>query len=271
MIKMIAVDMDGTFLNHDKQFNQARFFKQYAQLKQAGIQFVVASGNQYYQLLSFFPDIRHEIAFVAENGAYVVTAGEPIFCGELAPADVRKVIEVLSAIPYIQFVVCGKDSAYVYASSTDDFLQLIAKHYYRIEQRDDFDGLTDTIFKFSLSVPDDQIPALMAHIGHALDGIVKPVSSGFGFVDLIIPGVHKAHGIALLQKRWQIGNDEVVAIGDSGNDEEMLRQAGFGVAMANAQPKIREIAKYHTESNDQEGALNVIDRVLTRSAPFDLR
>ncbi|OSN01962.1 sugar-phosphatase [Lonsdalea populi] len=271
MIKMIAVDMDGTFLNNDKQFNKNRFFKQYAQMKQDDIQFVVASGNQYYQLLSFFPEIRDEIAFVAENGAYVVTGGQPIFCGELAPADVCKVIDVLSAIPYIQFVVCGKESAYVYASSTDDFLQLIAKHYYRIEQRDDFDGLMDTIFKFSLSVPDDQVPGLMDHIGHALDGIVKPVSSGFGFVDLIIPGVHKAHGIALLQQQWQIENDEVVAIGDSGNDYEMLQQAGFGVAMANAQPKIREVARYHTESNEEEGALNVIDRVLTRSAPFDLR
>jgi hydroxymethylpyrimidine pyrophosphatase-like HAD family hydrolase len=45
-VKIIAVDMDGTFLNEEKQYNKARFLKQYQQLQQRGIHFVVASGNQ---------------------------------------------------------------------------------------------------------------------------------------------------------------------------------------------------------------------------------
>ncbi|MBF4687526.1 HAD hydrolase family protein, partial [Cronobacter sakazakii] len=68
-IQLIAVDMDGTFLNDNKQYDKERFTTQYAALKQQGIKFVVASGNQYYQLISFFPEIKDEIAFVAENGA----------------------------------------------------------------------------------------------------------------------------------------------------------------------------------------------------------
>ncbi len=44
-------------------------------MKRQGIRFVVASGNQYYQLISFFPEIAHEIAFVAENGGWVVSEG----------------------------------------------------------------------------------------------------------------------------------------------------------------------------------------------------
>ena len=47
-------------------------------MKEQGIRFVVASGNQYYQLISFFPEIAHEIAFVAENGGWVVSAGEDV-------------------------------------------------------------------------------------------------------------------------------------------------------------------------------------------------
>lgn len=43
---------------------------QYQQMKAQGIRFVVASGNQYYQLISFFPEIANEIAFVAENGGW---------------------------------------------------------------------------------------------------------------------------------------------------------------------------------------------------------
>ena len=45
--------------------------EQYQELKKRGIKFVVASGNQYYQLISFFPELKDEISFVAENGALV--------------------------------------------------------------------------------------------------------------------------------------------------------------------------------------------------------
>jgi hydroxymethylpyrimidine pyrophosphatase-like HAD family hydrolase len=48
-------------------------------MREQNIRFVVASGNQYYQLISFFPEIAHEIAFVAENGGWVVSAGEDVF------------------------------------------------------------------------------------------------------------------------------------------------------------------------------------------------
>ena len=62
-IKLIAVDMDGTFLSDQKTYNRERFMAQYQQMKAQGIRFVVASGNQYYQLISFFPEIANEIAF----------------------------------------------------------------------------------------------------------------------------------------------------------------------------------------------------------------
>ena len=60
-IKLIAVDMDGTFLSDQKTYNRERFMAQYQQMKAQGIRFVVASGNQYYQLISFFPEIANEI------------------------------------------------------------------------------------------------------------------------------------------------------------------------------------------------------------------
>ena len=65
-VKILAVDMDGTFLNSKKQYNKARFLKQYEQLKQNNIHFVVASGNQLAKLVTYFPEINHEIAFIAE-------------------------------------------------------------------------------------------------------------------------------------------------------------------------------------------------------------
>ena len=78
-VKLIAVDMDGTFLNDKKTYNRERFQQQYQQMKAQQIHFVVASGNQYYQLASFFPEIVDEIAFVAENGGWGGSAGDDVF------------------------------------------------------------------------------------------------------------------------------------------------------------------------------------------------
>ncbi|MGY4583642.1 hydroxymethylpyrimidine pyrophosphatase-like HAD family hydrolase [Ewingella americana] len=90
-VKLIAVDMDGTFLDDDKKYNKTRFLSQYAQLKQLGIKFVVASGNQYFQLKSFFPEIASEIAFVAENGAYIVNEGQDVSVAEIPAESVEKI------------------------------------------------------------------------------------------------------------------------------------------------------------------------------------
>ena len=92
-VKLIAVDMDGTFLDDKKQYNKSRFLSQYAQLKQQDIKFVVASGNQYYQLKSFFPEIADEIAFVAENGAYIVNQGQDFSVAALDKDAVKKILD----------------------------------------------------------------------------------------------------------------------------------------------------------------------------------
>ncbi|GMA43092.1 hypothetical protein GCM10025853_05490 [Tetragenococcus halophilus subsp. halophilus DSM 20339] len=54
MIKAIAVDMDGTFLNSNNDYNRERFEKIFNEIQQQNIQFIVASGNQYAQLRTFF-------------------------------------------------------------------------------------------------------------------------------------------------------------------------------------------------------------------------
>ncbi|WP_163505180.1 HAD hydrolase family protein, partial [Escherichia coli] len=74
---------------------------------------------------------------------------------------------------------------------------------------------------------------------------------------LIIPGVHKANGLRILQERWGIDNHEVVAFGDSGNDIEMLQHAGFGFAMANAKAEVKAVASHHAPHNNEEGVLHI--------------
>ena len=67
MIKLIAVDMDGTFLDSQMNYQRSIFRKIYQYLKRNEIHFVVASGNQYYQLKSFFDDFQDEKTYKNEK------------------------------------------------------------------------------------------------------------------------------------------------------------------------------------------------------------
>lgn len=267
-IKLIAVDMDGTFLSDQKTYNRERFMAQYQQMKAQGIRFVVASGNQYYQLISFFPEIANEIAFVAENGGWVVSEGKDVFNGELSKDAFATVVEHLLTRPEVEIIACGKNSAYT-LKKYDDAMKTVAEMYYhRLEYVDNFDNLEDIFFKFGLNLSDELIPQVQKALHEAIGDIMVSVHTGNGSIDLIIPGVHKANGLRQLQKLWGIDDSEVVVFGDGGNDIEMLRQAGFSFAMENAGSAVVAAAKYRAGSNNREGVLDVIDKVLKHEAPF---
>jgi hydroxymethylpyrimidine pyrophosphatase-like HAD family hydrolase len=179
-----------------KTYNRERFLAQYARMKEQGIRFVVASGNQYYQLISFFPEIAHEIAFVAENGGWVVSAGEDVFNGELSKEDLLPWRRV-KRCPGMEIIACGKGSAYTLKSYNDSFKAIAAKYYHRLEMVDNFDNLNDIFFKFGLNVSDDEIPRIQPMLHEKLGDIMVPVTTGHGSIDLIIPGVHKANGLRI--------------------------------------------------------------------------
>lgn len=267
-VKLIAVDMDGTFLNSQGSYDKSRFARQYEQLQQRGIKFVVASGNQYYQLKSFFDDLDPDMAYVAENGGYVVDQQKEIYCGKLKKEQVTQIIDCISAITGLKFLICGKRSAYVQAGAGDDFISTMRIYYHRLDVVDTYEGIDDDIFKFALSYDKQDVIPLMSHIGKSVGHIVTPVSSGHGSVDLIIPGNHKANGVKLIQKRYGIADNEVMAFGDGGNDLEMLRHAGFSFAMANGSAQVKTAAKYSALSNDEQGVLTVIDEVLEDQERF---
>ncbi|MCS2150357.1 Cof-type HAD-IIB family hydrolase [Scandinavium manionii] len=267
-IKLIAVDMDGTFLSDEKRYNRARFLAQYQQMKAQGIRFVVASGNQYWQLISFFPEIADEIAFVAENGGWVWDADEDVFNCELPQTHFKKVVDFLNTLPDVEIIACGKRSAYTLNRYDDELKAMAARYYHRLELVDSFDNLDDTFLKFGLNLPDRLVPDVQKALHEGVGDVMTAVTTGHGNIDLIIPGVHKANGLRLLQQRWGIDDNEVVSFGDSGNDLEMLRQAGFGFAMQNANEAAIAAANHRAPHNNEEGVLQVIDQVLNREAPF---
>lgn len=261
-IKLIAVDMDGTFLNDQKNYHRSRFMEQYQEMQKQGIHFVVASGNQYAQLKSFFPEIAAEIAFVAENGAYVVNQQQDLFVGEMDPTHIYHTLKELTQFPSAKIILCGQNSAYLQADESEAFFQYAHQYYHQLKRVEDFHQIEDTLFKIALNLPEEEVPVVLEQLTAAVGQFLTPVSSGHGDVDLIIPGLHKAKGIQRLQALWQIKDEETAAFGDSGNDLEMLAHVHASFAMENGSEAVKKVAKYQTASNNDNGVLEAIDQIL---------
>lgn len=262
---MVAVDMDGTFLDSQKEYDREWFKQLYSEMKNKEIRFVVASGNQYYQLKSFFPEIEQDISFVAENGAYVVSEGKEIFCGEIDHDTINEVLEILDQFKEGHTILCGKKSAYVKETEPESFIQHGRKYYHRLKKVPSLlEVKEDTLFKFALSFPVDKVELALEKLNAVLGRRIVPVSSGHGEIDLIISGMHKASGLLKLQEIWGISEKEIVAFGDSGNDLEMLAHVERSYAMANAQPKVKQVAKNVIPSNDEQGVLITLEKLLRK-------
>ncbi|EMG28128.1 cof family hydrolase [Listeria fleischmannii 1991] len=260
MIKLVAVDMDGTFLDDQKKYDKKRFLGIFERMRESGAEFVVASGNQHVQLAPFFEEIKEEITFVSDNGAYVCKGEEDIFAGVFEKEDFAEITKILRENTEFETVVCGKKGAYVLRTVSDEFCDSIAMYCPVLIKVKDFAEIDDIIFKFALSCKEEETYRLLDELSGAISHMATPVSSGHGSIDLIKPGNHKGHAIKLLMEKWGIQADEVMTFGDGGNDLEMLKLAGFGFAMENAPDYVKKAARFVAKSNNESGVLVELEK-----------
>ncbi|MDW4012250.1 Cof-type HAD-IIB family hydrolase [Staphylococcus saprophyticus] len=265
MIKAIAVDKDGTFLKSDHTYDKAYFDRLYQKIVQQNIKFIVASGNQYAQLRSFFPDKVDNITFVAENGAVTYQNDALLTAHYFDQQLIFEVLEMIHQTYHISDVVLsGIHSAYVSDESSDESLNFIRNYYYDIKKVASFNEITEEHFvKIALRIKDeDLVKQVTNEIEQRYKGKIRAVTSGNDSVDLILPSVNKGVAIKELLKEWDIQQDELLAFGDANNDLEMLGLTIHSYAMANCSDELAAIAKHRAPSNDESGVLQVIERYL---------
>lgn len=259
-IKLVAVDIDGTFVRSDYTYDVPRFQRILARMKAVGCHFVVASGNQYYQLRDLFPGC--ELSFVAENGAFVKDREELVFAGDMPKETVDFVIDVCDEYPEVLNVLCGLESAYCQRGKvSQEFFAHTGVYYHRLKWVDSFKAVNDRILKFAPTVPGEKTYFYYNLFCEKLKGKVEPTTSGHGSIDLIIPGCHKASGLKRLAERWGITPEQCAAFGDGGNDIEMLRYCGYSYAMDNAPEDVKRAAKYGCPSNEDDGVLVTLEKL----------
>lgn len=265
-IKLIATDVDGTFLNHQRQYNHDRFNQQLSRMADANIHFVVASGNHLGHLERVFAPTPQVQTFVAENGGLIVDHGQTVLESPVALPTVRQVVNAILADADLRPQVLRLSGANgTYINLTDQPADETIQNYFfnNIVRVPDLTQVTDTIYKINGEWPNESVQALAAKLNDRFAGQINAMASGFGSIDIVAPHMNKAVGLTELAQAWDIAPSEIAAFGDNDNDRDMLAHVGLGVAMKNGTDSVKTVADLITTTdNDHDGVLDVIDTIL---------
>ncbi|MBE4584988.1 HAD family hydrolase [Vibrio navarrensis] len=264
MFKLIALDMDGTLLNSDKQIS-AENKAAITRARAAGVTVVLASGRP----LEGMQDKLDELGISSDsdfvlfyNGSMVKNVGS----GELIH---EQIIDGKSAKQLAR--LAEKLGVYVHAFSKEHGLITPQTNpYTEIEAK--INGLPITEMNFEALADDHPIiktmmvaePSLLtetiAKLPSELHQQFTVVQSAPFFLEFLNPLSNKGIGVAAIAEHLGIKAEEVICMGDAENDHHMLQYAGVGVAMANAMEQTKAIADYITASNNDHGVARAIEK-----------
>lgn len=258
MVKLISVDMDGTFLNDDKEMSP-EFDKVFKALKEKNVKFCAASGRQLASLKTVFDKYKDQMLFVAENGAVMEIDGQPIVNATLTRKISDKFLARLKELDDMRILYCTSD--YSYIDRTDDESMENARIYLpKFEIVKDVAHIEELPVKISVHSKNGYYNDFKLLVEEFSDE-ASICTSGFDWLDIVPKGTNKGTAIAKMQAMLGISPKETMAFGDQMNDFEMINQAYHSYAMDNAIDKIKQIARYTAPSNNEFGVVSTLKEV----------
>ena len=267
MIKLIAIDMDGTLLNGKKHIDKVQKEAIHEAIE-AGIKIVLCTGRPLYGILPFYEELG--LSELDSEGYVILNNG----------CSIHKTKD-WELIDQVNFISDDIDYLYKFSEGYDINFTLVNDYYYfNIDDRKPTDELiTDAGFVFSditnISLKEAKNgkhkiikimflgnPNIMANFQKENESILKDKYSSVlsqPYIYEILPkGNNKGTGLKKLAKKLGIKQEEIMAIGDGNNDIEMFEYAHYSVAMENGTKPARKAAKYQTDSNENNGVAKAI-------------
>jgi len=293
MYKLLVLDMDGTLLGDNLKISKENI-RAIKKAKQQGVKVVIASGRSIQGIEKYL----EELDLISDDNYSVVCSGSLVMnntkekiiqCDPLSHEDVRYVFNLVKQLN-ITLNMYSKESILIHSKNYFSKIDSIANNLPLKVM--DFNSLAkDTVVNKimlinedlsmiediqkifpSIIIDDLTIEAKLGYNKELFKDISKlpmeflqkfTVSKVAPFiVEVIKKNSSKRSGIEKLAQKLKIKPHEVICIGDSGNDKEMIEYAGLGVAMGNAFPEIKEIADYVTYTNEENGVAHVIDKFI---------
>jgi Cof subfamily protein (haloacid dehalogenase superfamily) len=265
MIKLIAIDLDGTLLRNDKSISDEN--KLAIQLaKSKGIKVVITTGRP----LKAIQHILKELD-LNEKGDYAITFNGGLIqkndTGEIIDKKALTFEEIQSISNFVKpfdlpLDILSNEHVYQLPSSRKSWYNA-ANPYLTFSDT--------TIESLNQSLVFNKIVA--ANVPTLLDDALKRFPQNFKtsfeiiksrdmLLEFMPKGVTKAFGLEKLGKHLLIQQSEMMAIGDEENDLSMIQYAGVGVAMGNAVELVKKVANLFVSTNEENGVAEAIFTVL---------
>lgn len=264
MYKLIAVDMDGTLLKEDKTISEATV-KAINKARAKGVRVVLASGRPIEGLNRYLTElelISEEDYVLSYNGALVQnTATKEIISRVVLKGSDLHYLHNLSnelgvnihAFSTEQGLITPKMNKYTEVEATINGIDVLEREF------DNIDNETEMVKIMMIDEP-EILQAAIDKLPKEVYEKYTVVRSAPFFLEFLNKEANKGEGVKALAENLGLTKEQVICIGDAGNDLHMIQFAGLGVAMGNAFEEIKEIADYITKSNEEDGVAHVIEK-----------
>ncbi|MGX7059885.1 Cof-type HAD-IIB family hydrolase [Vagococcus humatus] len=265
-IKLVAIDMDGTLLNSQKEISE----KNQQVLKEAkkqGVKVVLCTGRPLISVLSHL-----ETLGLVEEGDYTVTfnggvirenaSGKVLNQITMSLEDVKEVYQIIDQLGMTADVLSDN---YAYTldgtkgnepsiyDQLNHFSTFVPKTIHQLTAEMNFN-------KVVCSGPVDKITEKLAQVPANYREKYNVIRSGANLFEFVPKQVSKGNGLAILGDYLGITASEMMGLGDEENDLSMIEYTGCGVAMSNGSDIVKEKAQYITKTNDEDGVAYAVEK-----------
>lgn len=251
-IKVVFLDIDGTLVSFNTHAVPQSTIEAIRLLRKKGIKLVVATGRALRDINNL-GDLEFD-GYITANGAYCVTdKNEVLFKNLISKDNLQRLIDIQKDehFPCIFTTDRGNYANYIDDTVRDMYkiVDMVIPEVKPMEEVVEYD-----VFQIDAFISESEEKRLLANVLTECEGSRWHPS----FVDINVKGNTKAVGVEAFIRHLNIDISQTMAFGDGGNDVSMLQTVQVGIAMGNADSKIKTIADYTTSSVDEDGIINAL-------------
>lgn len=287
MYKLIAVDLDGTMLNSYGIVteNTKNVIKN---VINKGTDVIIASGRPIDSIKGIAKEIGSENYFIAGNGAlvYDIKNDEVVYEKYMPKEKVLEIIKICeeNSITYnvytdetilatsLKYNVLyyhkenlkkeedKKTNISIVKDMYDYVKNMNNAKFLKITICDDMKSVFNSILKKINKVKDVEVLDVSHMSRKTITQGTEEIPIEYYYTEITYKDVDKWNAIEFLAEKINIKREEIIAIGDNINDKKMIEESGLGIAMKGSTPYVTEVAKYITDTNNDEGVAKAIEK-----------
>lgn len=266
MIKMIAIDLDGTLLTDAKTISDKNK-EILAQAKARGIKVVICTGRPLIAIKDYLAELdllnADDYSITFNGGLIQTNTGEILGKTAMELTDVQHIYQLLTklALPMdvLSDALCFQlETAPEHPSiypTMNKALTFVPKTIETLE--------VDALYNKVVSAIDvEYLDQKMQLIPVEETERYEIFKTRPNLLEFMPKGVTKAFGLSVLGEHLGIEANEMMALGDEANDLSMINYAGMGVAMENATEGVKSAANFVTKTNQADGVAHAIQKII---------